>query len=197
MIEQLIRPQFQKFYVDPIADRLKNLLSPNAATVLAGILGLAAFMMLLLHQKTLAVLFLLCSGYMDILDGSLARATDNTSSFGTVLDIMMDRMVEAGTIIGIWSLNPNLNSFSCIIMLASILLCVTSFLVVGIFSQNNSTKSFYYSPGLIERPEAFVFFILMILFQNAFVWLAVVFSSLVILTTCVRLYQFYQQEVLT
>jgi hypothetical protein len=79
-----------------------------------------------------------------------------------------------------------------LLMLGSILICVTSFLVVGIFLENTSQKSFYYSPGLIERAEAFLFFVLMILFSKAFSILAVIFSILVFLTAALRLYQFAQ-----
>lgn len=196
MIEQIIRPVFQNSFVNPIICILKDIISPNAITVLSGVLGVLALAALLVNQKVIAISLILLSGYMDILDGSLARATGKISDFGTVLDIMMDRMVEVCIIIGIWALNPLMNGLGCVLMLASILLCVTSFLVVGIFSQNDSLKSFYYSPGLIERAEAFIFFILMIIFQPQFQLLSVVFSCLVILTTVIRVYQFYQQNML-
>lgn len=75
-------------------------------------------------------------------------------------------------------------------MLTSILLCVTSFLVVGIFTEKQTEKSFYYSPGLIERGEAFFFFILMILFPSYFVLLSSLFILLVLLTTAIRVVQF-------
>lgn len=194
MIEQYLRPLFQKYGIQPVLVYIQDKLSPNTVTLLSGGLGLLAFFMLIINQKLLAITFLLLSGYMDILDGSLARATNTSTPIGTVLDIMTDRVVEASVIIGLWALNPYANSLGCILMLASVLLCVTSFLVVGIFSDNDSAKSFYYSPGLIERAEAFIFFILMIGFQPYFQWLSVIFSLLVALTALIRIIQFCHQE---
>ena len=78
-------------------------------------------------------------------------------------------------------------------MLGSMLLCITSFLVVGIFVANDSHKSFHYNPGIMERAEAFIFFIAMMLWPSAFVGLAMLFSLLVTLTAIIRLTQFYKQ----
>lgn len=194
MIEQHFRSLFEKHCIQPVLALVKDKWSANTVTLMSCGFGLLAFLMLIFNQKTLAIVSLLVSGYMDVLDGSLARATHTSTSTGTVFDIMADRMVEASVIIGLWVLNPHANSLGCLLMLASVLLCVTSFLVVGIFSENDTSKSFYYSPGLIERAEAFIFFILMIVFQPYFYGLSVLFSSLVMLTALIRIVQFYQQE---
>ena len=75
-------------------------------------------------------------------------------------------------------------------MLMSILICITSFLVVGIFSPNTSEKGFFYSPGFIERGEAFLFFIVMAIFPSLFPFFSLLFFSLVFLTALIRLVQF-------
>ena len=72
------------------------------------------------------------------------------------------------------------------ILLAN-LLCITSFLVVGIFVEQNSNKSFFYHEGLMERAEAFIFFILMMLIPQWFAFLAVVYTILVLLTAFLHL----------
>ena len=64
--------------------------------------------------------------------------------------------------------------------------------MTGIFIANDSQKGFHYSPGIMERAEAFIFFIIMMLWLKAFTFLAVLFSFLVTLTAIIRLYQFYQ-----
>ena len=79
-------------------------------------------------------------------------------------------------------------------MLGSILLCITSFLVVGIFTPNHSSKSFHYSPGLIERAEAFLFFIVMIFVPYYFTFFAFLFATLVALTALIRLWQFSKTQ---
>ena len=78
-------------------------------------------------------------------------------------------------------------------MLGSVLICITSFLVVAIVSDNQSEKSFYYSPGLMERAEAFIFFILMIWLPQYFSFLSMSFIILVSYTALKRVYDYSVQ----
>lgn len=193
MIEQTIRPYYQALLVDRSAIWLQQRVSPNTVTLLSGLFGLLILPALWLNYSVLAIALLLLSGYFDTLDGTLARLTQRTSAWGSVLDIMMDRLVELMVVFALWGIDPSSRGIGCLIMLSSMLLCISSFLVVGIFTENSSHKSFHYSPGIMERAEAFLFFIAMIIWPNIFTVLAVAFSILVTLTAIVRLYQFYSQ----
>ncbi len=193
MIEHHLRPYYQKL-VNPIAHFLGNRVSANQITCLSGLFGTLVFPALLLHQIALAISLLLLSGYCDTLDGTLARFNHSTSDWGSALDITIDRLVEWVVVFALWSVAPNERGFWCLLMLGSMLLCITSFLVVGIFSANQSQKGFHYSPGLMERAEAFFFFILMMLWPAAFGFLALLFIVLVTLTAIIRLIQFRNQQ---
>lgn len=191
MIEKHIRPQFQRWCVDPIATKLAVCCSPNLITIISFILGGVAALAILL-SPIMAIALLLLSGYMDIIDGSVARIQGSSSPFGTMLDILSDRFVEAFIIIALFAVQPQL-AWVGLLMMMSIIVCVSSFLLVGIFSQQNSQKSFYYSPGLMERAETFIFFILMICFPVAILWLGLLFTILVLWTTFYRIAEFYFQ----
>ena len=194
MIEQNIRASFQSFFVDPVALVLMRKVKPNTVTWLAGAFGLSIFPVLVFfHNPWLAVTLLAISGYFDTLDGTIARMGECTSEWGAVLDIVMDRVVEVVVILSLFMVVPESRGLACVCMLSSILLCVTSFLVVGVFSENNSSKGFFYSPGLMERAEAFLFFSLMMLYPPAFTWLGGLFSVLVMYTAVVRVVQFRMQ----
>lgn len=194
MLETILRPFYQKIVVDPVAQKIASHLKPNQITLLGLVIGCAALPALWLHQNILSCILLLISGYLDTLDGTLARLTKTISIKGSVLDIICDRVVEVAIILGLFSIDPTHRGWPTLGMLASILICVTSFLVVGIFTKNHSGKSFYYSPGLIERAEAFIFFITIILLPRFFIGLAIAFIVLVLLTAFLRIMQFYQQE---
>lgn len=197
MIEHYVRPGLDKFIVNPLARIVIKLkvMTPNNITVLAGLTGLMVFPALVYWQnKLLAIGLIIFSGILDTLDGAVARQTNASTCLGTVLDIVSDRLVEATIIISLFYCAPQVRGASCLFMLASILLCVTSFLVVGIFAQNNTAKSFYYSPGLMERPEAFGFFITMIIWPQYFNILASIFVGLVLLTTMIRCVEFARQS---
>ena len=136
------------------------------------------------------MIFLLISGYLDVLDGSLSRLQKSSSSFGTILDILSDRFVESFIIIIAIFINQPQIAWVGLLMMMSIIVCISSFLLVGIFSQKESIKSFYYSPGLIERAEIFIFFIIMI-FPSIVLMLGLIYTLLVLWTTLYRCYEFY------
>lgn len=190
MIDSYLRSPYQTLLVDPLARHLQRL-PPNLITLLSCLAGLSV----LLLPPLLAPLALLLSGYLDTLDGTLARLHKRTSPLGTALDITSDRLVEFATILALFLIDPTTRGLPCLLMLGAILLCITSFLVVGIFSQNTSSKSFHYSPGLIERAEAFLFFTALFLLPKFFPFLAYTFALLVFTTALIRLYQFSRQPV--
>lgn len=189
MIEQKIRPVFQRIFVDSIAKSIAPVIAPNLITLISLVVGLVAAIAFFINQY-LCIFLLLLSGYFDILDGSVARLQGSSSSFGTILDILSDRFVESFIIIAIF-INQLDIAWVGLLMMMSIIVCISSFLLVGIFSQKESSKSFYYSPGLIERAETFIFFIVMILFSNMVLILGLIYTLLVLWTTLYRCYEFY------
>lgn len=191
MLETHIGQRYQRLLVDPLATALARFFSPNQITLLSLVVGLAAAPCIALEWHWLAAILLLLSGYLDTLDGTVARMTGRTSSFGAMLDITCDRLVEWGVILGLYAIAPSLRGLACIIMLGSMLVVITSFLTAGIFIRNDGQKSFNYTPGLMERPEAFIFFMAMIFIPTWFSWLAALFSILVLFTAALRIWQSY------
>jgi archaetidylinositol phosphate synthase len=194
MLEQWIRPIYQQVVVRPIIPFL-SIFTPSQVTIIGGVMGISSGIFIVLQHPVIAVLLLLLSGLCDTLDGSLAREFKQHSIFGCVLDVCIDRLVESAVILGLFFSYPAQRAAPSLLMLVSILLCVTSFLLVGIFSSDNhSQKSFNYSPGLMERAEAFLFFIAMIWFAKFFNLLAYLFTALTFFTAGQRLYQFKQHQ---
>ena len=190
MLENWIRKSYQAIFVDPLVRCINDKASPMLVTLLAVIFGVLFVPAIVLGDTIIAIILLLLSGYCDTLDGSLARHQSTSSPLGSVCDIMADRLVEFSVIFGLFLINPATRALATVLMLGSVLLCVTSFLVVGVFSENDSEKSFHYSPGIMERAEAFIFFILMVLLPQYFNLLAFIFAFLVALTAIIRLVQF-------
>ncbi len=195
MIDSYGRTFYQKVIVDPFLP-IFSFISPTMITFLAIVTGTSILPLLALKYTLFAFVMLLFSGFLDTLDGSMARFKNQTTPFGTVFDIIGDRIVEFSIILGLYLYQPELRALNCLLMLGSILLCITSFLVVGIFTQNNTEKSFHYSPGIIERSETFIFFSIMILFPTTFSLVSYLFISLVFLTTLIRLWQFKRSQFL-
>ncbi len=75
---------------------------PNALSVLR-LLGVPVFLWLLLgpHADLAALLVLVASGFTDWLDGVLARALNQTSRLGAMLDPVADRLYILATLVGL------------------------------------------------------------------------------------------------
>lgn len=180
----------------PIQKLLKPLqnifirLSPNYLTFIGLSFGIASALAIMLEYTAAAFILLMISGIFDMLDGSVARLRGSATSSGAVLDIFSDRVVETAIIIALATVDPVQRSLPALLMLGSVLLCITSFLVVAIFMENTSEKSFCYTPGIIERSEAFAFFSAMILLPSYFLAFSYLFSFLVSLTAAIRIGQF-------
>jgi cardiolipin synthase len=82
------------------ADRVVTI--PNALSVLR-LLGVPLFLWLLLgpHADVWALIVLAVSGFTDWADGALARALNQTSKLGALLDPLADRLYILATLIGL------------------------------------------------------------------------------------------------
>lgn len=192
MLETYLRPTYQRFFLDPITQilvRTYSRITPNRVTVLSAIVGILSACCIA-HFPLIAAILLLLSGGLDTLDGTLARYLAHSTDFGCLLDIISDRVVEVAVILGLFSVAPELRAWPALLMLSSVLLCVTSFLIVGVLTPNDSEKGFHYSPGIMERFEAFIFFVAMILFPAFYLPLSLLFSGLVLLTAYLRIKEF-------
>ena len=192
MIETRMRPVFQRLFVENIA-RLLIRITPDKITLLSLLCGVLAAFFISFDFRIFAIVLLLLSGYLDILDGSIARIQNSSSAFGTMLDIISDRFVEASIILSFYIRQNGLGLIT-LLMMMSIVVCISSFLVVGIFSRNEGPKSFFHSPGLMERAEAFIFFGIMILWPQVNFVAGSLFTVLVFWTAFYRMYEFYKYD---
>lgn len=177
-------------YVEPLisytATTLINLgLSANTATCLAFIIGVMSGPLVYFHHTILAVLMLWFSGFLDAVDGAIARMTRSTS-WGTVMDVTFDRVVELSVILGLAFRFPK-SALILLILCGSIVLSMTVFLTVGAVSEKKGKKSFYYQAGFAERTEGFIFLSLMMVFTNHLFGITLAFAFAIIFTVGQRM----------
>jgi phosphatidylglycerophosphate synthase len=70
--------------------------TPNAVTILGGIVGLSAVWFVYNEIWIAAALVCMFSSFFDGVDGAIAEITNKKSKFGAVLDSTIDRLVEIG-----------------------------------------------------------------------------------------------------
>jgi archaetidylinositol phosphate synthase len=130
----------------------------NVATIAAVIIGVMAGVAFALDRVGLGILLLAVSAALDALDGTIAREFGGAStSFGGVMDLSFDRVVEATVIIGIVWQHRELN-FYALLLVASWYVNITVFLAVGAAMERTGPKLIDYPPGILERTEALIFF---------------------------------------
>ncbi|UJF26433.1 CDP-alcohol phosphatidyltransferase family protein [Planococcus sp. 107-1] len=177
-------------HVQPIVEKTTDALlklgfTANGVTKIAFAIGISSGLLIYLDKPILAVIALWLSGYLDVVDGTMARKT-KPSPWGTLLDISFDRLVEIGVILGLAFRFPD-SMWALLLLCASIVIAMTIFLTVGALSDKKGMKSFYYQAGLAERTEGFILFTLMILFSTYLTAITLIFFVIQIFTISQRL----------
>lgn len=178
MLETHLRSSVQPFFNVLGKTLVFFRLTPNLITLLAFITGIFAGGCIGCARLYWALALLLCSGLLDILDGTVARMTNNTQKIGAYYDLVADRMVEAAFIIGFAVLYPQ-HYLVYLFFFVALLLHFSTFVVAGALFPNMSNKSMHYDKSLVERPEAFFAFSFMLILPNYLHIILGAFSALV------------------
>lgn len=93
-----LRPKLKK-YMDITAKKVN--VHPNIITLIGLLVAILAAYCFFKHQLILAGLLILLSGFLDILDGAVARYHNISTTFGSLLDSTTDRVSDTSIIIGI------------------------------------------------------------------------------------------------
>ncbi|MBM7701297.1 CDP-alcohol phosphatidyltransferase family protein [Metabacillus iocasae] len=179
-------------YVQPAIEKtatffLNRGLHANHITFLAFLIGVSSGLFIYFDHPYWAIFALWLSGFLDAVDGTMARNT-KPSSWGTLLDISFDRLVEISVILGLAFRFPQA-MWALLLLSVSIIYAMTIFLTVGALSEKQGVKSFYYQAGLAERTEGFLLFTAMILFTKHLIVLTLLFFVIETFTTFQRLYE--------
>ncbi len=181
---------YARKYVQPAVDKTADYLlrkgwTADGVTKTAFAIGMSSGVFIYLNQPALALIALWLSGFLDVVDGTMARKT-KPSPWGTLLDISFDRLVEISVILGLAFRFPD-SMWALLLLSASIIVAMTVFLTVGALSEKQGMKSFYYQAGLAERTEGFILFSLMIVFTPYLTAITLLFIAVQIFTIFQRM----------
>ena len=88
-----LRPNVKKF-IDPLAKRIN--VNPNVLTILGLIVSILSGFMFAVGDLLLGAAMILLGGFVDMLDGAVARNNSSKTKFGGILDSTSDRFADAG-----------------------------------------------------------------------------------------------------
>ena len=94
MIYELRQTSHRSYYLK-VADYLSKLgISPNTWTIIGLFMGFVMAVMIYFQSFFWAMIFGLAMACCDIMDGEIAKLKNNTSPFGRLLDVTVDKYVE-------------------------------------------------------------------------------------------------------
>ena len=96
------RQIFTDYVENPVVRLLRRLgLNPNLVTIVGLLISGVGAYFISAGLWWIGGLVVLFAGIFDLFDGALARATDNVSRFGALLDSTVDRLSEAVVLLGL------------------------------------------------------------------------------------------------
>ena len=134
--------------------------SANVATICALLAGIVSGIAFARGGVMLGLIALAVSAGLDAIDGTIARECAAPSVLGGVLDLTADRVVEIFVIVGIAWRDPALY-FPALVLVGSWYVNITVFLAVGAALDRRGPKLIDYPPGILERTEAIIFFVVL------------------------------------
>lgn len=191
MIDTKLRPAFQRTFGKMAKILVKINCKPDQITIVAFILGLVAAVLTAQEYPIMALALLWLSGLFDVLDGTVARLIKKTSPGGALLDLILDRLVEAAMIFGFFYWMPE-HTWMYLLFLTGVIFNFSTFLAAGSLYKNLGDKSMYYDSGLLERTETFIFFSFILLFPQITFYLFLIFNILMFATGIRRFYGIYR-----
>jgi phosphatidylglycerophosphate synthase len=159
--------------------------TPNGLSGAALGLGIGGALLFYLDRGGWALLVLLASGLVDAVDGRVARLGRGSTPWGGVLDLTFDRIVEAAVLLGIALPHPERHVPALVLACTwYVNLCV--FLAVGAASERQREKIIVYPPGLLERSEALIFALIVVIAPRFAPAAGYVYAALELVTAAQR-----------
>jgi len=174
---------------EPVAQLLsRTSITPSTITWLGFLLAVGAAALIVTGHLFAAGLVVLVAGFFDMLDGALARRTQQATSFGAVLDSTLDRLSEAVLLLGILILYAGEWSTFHILLVGIALPCS---LVVSYIKARAEAMGLECQVGLFTRAERVIVLALGILLNQIVIALAVivVFSLITIIQRLLYVWQ--------
>ena len=167
-----VRNAVANYLTHPVVRFLtRTSITPTTITCFGFSLAVGAAALIITGHLFAAGLVVLLAGFFDILDGALARHTNQTTRFGAVLDSTLDRLAEAALLLGILVLFARDQSVAQILLVCVALL---GSLLVSYIKARAEALGLECQVGLFTRAERVVVLALGLLLNQLVIALAII-----------------------
>src|SRR5437588_7673469 len=130
---------------------------PNVLTFLGLLINVAAAVLLGAGRFRAAGVVIICAGLFDMVDGRVARETNQVTRFGGFFDSVLDRYSDLGLLMGLLVWYGKINRGSYVVLTAIVMIGTVMVSYTRARSENEIPTC---TVGFVERPERVVIFIL-------------------------------------
>ncbi len=171
-------------------------ITPNGLTTIGLLVNLTAAYCVLRSQLALAALFLALGGFIDLLDGTLARIANTSTKFGMFWDQVADRIAEAFFYITlVIYFVTSYNYFSVVFALFAM---AGSWLVTYTRSCADNLK-IKPTEDLLPQPERIIILAVTLLFNRVIfgLFIIAILTVLTVIWRILAIYRHFQAKMLT
>jgi CDP-diacylglycerol--glycerol-3-phosphate 3-phosphatidyltransferase len=163
-------------------------INPNVLTFLGLVINMVAATFLAFGEFRTAGLVIIFAGLFDMVDGRVARATNQVTRFGGFFDSVLDRYSDIALLVGLLVYYGTINRpsyvvLTAIVMAASVMISYTRSRAENIIPTCKV--------GFLERPERVVLFIIGALFDRMapVLWVIAVLGNLTVIHRMIFTYR--------
>lgn len=163
-------------------------INPNVLTFMGLLINMAAGAFLAFGHFRTAGFVIIFAGLFDMVDGRVARATNQVTRFGGFFDSVLDRYSDLALLVGLLVYYGTINRPSYVVLTAIVM-------TASVMISYTRTRAENIIPtckvGFMERPERIVLFILGALFDRMapVLWIIAVLGNLTVIHRMVFTYQ--------
>ncbi len=162
--------------------------TPNAVTYTSFVLTAATSLLLATGQFGAGGAMLLFASLLDLIDGSLARATGQSSTFGAFLDSTLDRYSESVTFMALAYYFAAVDTQPLLVLL--VFVTVVGSLMVSYTRARAEALQIECKEGWMQRPER-IFLLILGLWTGWMLPVLLILAVLTNFTAVQRIYQVY------
>lgn len=163
-------------------------INPNVLTFMGLLINMAAGAFLAFGHFRTAGFVIIFAGLFDMVDGRVARATNQVTRFGGFFDSVLDRYSDLALLVGLLVYYGTINRPSYVVLTAIVM-------TASVMISYTRTRAENIIPtckvGFMERPERIVLFILGALFDRMapVLWVIAVLGNLTVIHRMIFTYQ--------
>jgi len=163
-------------------------INPNVLTFFGLVINIVAATFLAVGRFRTAGLIIIFAGLFDMVDGRVARATNQVTRFGGFFDSVLDRYSDLALLVGLLVYYGTINRPSYVVLTAVVM-------TASVMISYTRTRAENIIPtckvGFMERPERVVLFIIGALFDRMapVLWTIAVLGNLTVIHRMVFTYQ--------